>query len=144
MMLPRARNLKGGVVGCCQWLLFPVHAVVVYLSCLFSNYKRLSSGVFAACRQIDEDSMGRGAAKLFNRNLVATVCEHGTSTKRPITERPFKKRKFTKSLFKKRPITIRPFYNTSSLLNVYISKRPGYKIYFYKSSFLLHVFTAKL
>ncbi len=69
-----------------------MHAVVVYLSCLFSNYMRLSSGVFAANRQIDEDSMGgRGAAKLFNRNLVATVCEHGTSTKRPITERPFKK-----------------------------------------------------
>ena len=69
-----------------------MHAVVVYLSCLFSNYKRLSSGVFAAYRQIDEDSMGRGAAKLFNRNLVATVCEHGTSTKRPIIERPFIKK----------------------------------------------------
>ncbi len=69
-----------------------MHAVVVYLSCLFSNYKRLSSGVFAAYRQIDEDRMGRGAAKLFNRNLVATVCEHGTSTKRPIIERPFIKK----------------------------------------------------
>ncbi len=87
-----------------------MHAVVVYLSCLFSNYKRLSSGVFAAYRQIDEDSMRRGAAKLFNKNLVATVCEHGTSTKRPITECTFTKRLFTERPVTKRPFKKRPVY----------------------------------
>jgi hypothetical protein len=126
--------------GLSCWLL-SVTAISSACSCclLSSNYKRLSSGVFAACRQIDEDSMGRGAAKLFNRNLVATVCEHGTtSTKRP----------FTKILFTKHPLpnvlSHQATYKTSSLLYVHISKRPGYRMYFYKSSFLLHVFIDKL
>jgi hypothetical protein len=61
--------------------------------------------------------MGRGAAKLFNRNLVATVCEQSTSTKRPITERPFTRRLFTKRSVTKLPFTKRPFYKMSSLLN---------------------------
>jgi hypothetical protein len=70
MLLPRARLYRLELLS--------VTAISSACSCclLSSNYKRLSSGVFAANRQIDEDSMGRGAAKLFNRNLVATVCGH--------------------------------------------------------------------